>query len=173
MNISENGLKLLKELENSENVGFKVDKFYPVKDFLGVWNIAYGHKIGGAEVLGRSKIFNGLTLYEANQLILSDISPIESTLNEKLVIPLSEYSDVIPLIINQNRFDALCIFIYNIGIKAFLNSHVYGFLMEYEAENACTYWLQWCHALDPITHQEVVVEGLENRRKKEVELFNS
>lgn len=171
MNFSENGRTLLKILENPKRIGYsrEAGEWFDYEDDLDVSNIGWGHKIKKSEIERYQLSDDGITNQEVENLLTSDIAPIEEMLNEKLYSLVQEPNRKS----YQNEFDALVIFVYNIGMTAFLNSHVYGFLEEEQDENACKYWAQWCHDRDPITHQEIICEGLVKRRQAEIELFNS
>lgn len=155
MNFSKKGFILLKPLE-----GFK-QKIY--MDSSGNPSIGYGHKIKKGET------FKKITEQEGEYLLRQDIAPVEKFINVHL-----------NTIITQNQFDALVIFIYNIGATAFLSSQVFEDLKNKKYDEATKPWSKWVH----ITKYEkcistgerikklIPVEGLISRRETEIQLFN-
>jgi len=93
--ITEGGLKLIKKYE-----GLRLEAYLCPAN---VWTIGYGHTQGVKE---------GLTINKdtAEDLLLEDLRPIEKALNR------------MQLDINQGQFNALCSFIFNLGIGNFASS---------------------------------------------------
>jgi len=154
MKFSKNGKSLLTKME-----GFKSKSYL---DSGGNLTIGYGHKIKPTEK------FDVISEEIALQIMLQDISPIEAFLNR--YIPK----------LTQNKFDALVLFIYNIGEIAFLNSSVFADIKEKKFEEAMISWQKWSH----ITRYEKNKEGevikklipsqdLIKRRAQEVILFRT
>lgn len=135
----------------------------PYLDKAGHWTIGIGHKIKPGEH------FTTLTEAEAFQLMKRDIEPIETFINNYMPK------------ITQNQFDALVIFIFNIGLTAFLNSSVFSNIKDKKFEEATKPWAKWINITqkvkDPQTGEMVKklipVEGLIKRRAVEINLFNS
>ena len=156
MKFSEKGVEVLKDME-----GFKAN---PYLCSAGDATIGYGHKIKKGEV------FTRLTETEADQLLRKDVEPIEKFINVHLNVPLT-----------QNQFDALVMFIFNIGGGAFLGSSVLQDLKVGKYEEATKPWAKWINVSefhkDQTTGQMVKklipVQGLINRRAREIELFNT
>lgn len=98
MQISLHGIHLIQNLEN-----FKIN---PYRDIDGNWTIGFGHKILWIE---HFKYWSGITRQEAAALMMQDLAPVQKILN---TLPG----------LNQNQYDALCSFIYNVGITNFINS---------------------------------------------------
>jgi len=156
MILSDEGEELLKHLE-----GYKEK---PYLDSGGRASIGYGHMIRKGE------LFTSISEQEATNLLLLDIEPIEDFLNENL-----------RSIITQNQFDALVIFIFNIGIEAFSESHVYEYLKNRQYEDALDYWAKWINVSQMVKPKGggkpikvfKPVSGLINRRAAEIDLFNA
>jgi len=91
---------------------------------------------------------------EATQLLLATISVFESAVNEKL------------LNINQNQFDALVSFSYNIGIHAISESTLLR-KAKINANDLSIYdeFLRWNYASGK------VLSGLTKRRREEANLY--
>lgn len=90
MKISSKGLKLIKKFE-----GCKLKAY---KDVAGVWTIGYGHT--GGVTSGQS-----ITQAQANEFLTNDCKKAEAAVNKYV----SKYK------FNQNQFDALTSFAFNIG----------------------------------------------------------
>jgi lysozyme len=91
---------------------------------------------------------------EATQLLLATISEFESAVNEKL------------LNINQNQFDALVSFTYNVGVHAFSESTLLR-KAKINANDLSIYdeFLRWNYASGK------VLSGLTKRRREEANLY--
>lgn len=156
MKFSIEGQEKLKKLE-----GF-VAKVNP--DLANNPTIGYGHKIKSGER------FAFITEKGALNLLLEDVKPIEAFLNNYIKPKL-----------NQNQFDALVIFIYNIGETPFLNSSVFSDVQKGNFEEATVPWGKWINITkkekDPetgeIVKKLIPVTGLINRRAQEIQLFNT
>jgi len=156
MVFSENGERLLMEAE-----GF-VGTVKP--DAAGHLTIGYGHKIKPGEK------YTVISREGALKLMRKDCEPIVNILN-----------NYIPVKMNQNQFDALVMFIYNIGEVPFLNSTVFKDLKAQKLESAIMPWERWINITKrtvdkktgEIIKKLVPCKGLINRRAMEIKLFNS
>lgn len=156
MKFSKNGINILKSLEKFEGK--------PYKDLAGNPTIGYGHKIKPGET------FTTLTEFEAESLLIQDCEPIEKFINVHL-----------KTLVTQNQFDALVMFIFNIGNSAFLSSQVFEDLKNKQYDEATKPWAKWINftkdEVSPETGKKVKklipVEGLVNRRQVEIKLFNA
>ena len=95
--LSTPGLELIKKFE-----GMRLRAYVCPS---GVWTIGYGHT--GPDVVEGSKI----TEEEAEMLLRKDVSSYESAVNNYTTVKL-----------NQNEYDALVSFTYNVGCNAYRNS---------------------------------------------------
>ncbi|MGL5386648.1 MAG: lysozyme [Serratia sp. (in: enterobacteria)] len=122
MNISENGLNLIKSFEHCRLRAFKNDG--------GEWIIGYGWKrpIDGLE-LHEGMI---ITKAKANELLLKMIGRYELQL-----------TDVITVEIGQRQFDALMSLACSIGSKAFTASSLLQKLNAGDQEGAAEEFLSW------------------------------
>lgn len=154
MKFSQKGEKILKEVE-----GFlekeKLDD--------GGWStIGYGHKIKAGEY------FTTITPEIGIKILHNDVVTIESFINHYLPR------------VTQNQFDALVIFIFNIGITAFLNSSIFMNIKDKKFEEATKAWAKWINITKKIKDPEtgemvkklVPVSWLIRRRAIEINLFN-
>ncbi len=97
MKTSELGVALIKRFEGLELTAYQ--------DIAGIWTIGYGHT--GPDVKPGQKISER----EAEDLLRRDLKPREEAVERLVSVSL-----------NQNEFDALVSFIYNVGIEAFRKS---------------------------------------------------
>jgi len=144
MKTSDRGINLLKNFEGLELEAYQ--------DIAGIWTIGYGHT--GPDVRPGMQI----TEREAEALLRRDL-----TSREDAVSRLSGVS------LNQNEFDSLVSFIYNVGAEAFRRSTVRRRLNRGDrlgAADAITWW-------NKATIQGVLreVHGLTRRRAAERALF--
>ena len=89
MKISEQGINLIKHFETCKLIAYKCP--------AGVWTIGFGHT---------ENVDNGMVISEANaiRLLKDDLRRFEAQINK------------LALSINQNQFDALVSFTFNLGI---------------------------------------------------------
>lgn len=96
MNISKNGIALIKKFEGCRLTAYKCPS--------GLWTVGYGHTRG-------VKKGQKITQRQAEAYLLEDIKTFENGVNKYVSVPLT-----------QNQFDALVSFTYNCGLTAFKNS---------------------------------------------------
>jgi lysozyme len=139
---SESGVALTKEYEGLELKAYQ--------DQVGVWTIGYGHTGSG--------VHGGLTITQdqADQLLLSDIAASVTCVNRAVTAA-----------INQNQFDALVDFVFNLGCAALLSSTLLRDLNAGDFESVAGQFLLWDHA------GGVVLPGLLRRRQAESDLFQT
>lgn len=144
MQVSENGKELIKKSEGFE------DKAYPDPGTGGKpWTIGYGHthSVSKGDVI---------TQAQAEQFLRDDLQPIYVTIETCVKVPL-----------NQNQFDALCSFIFNVGGGNFAKSTLLKKLNAGDYAGAADEFLRWNKAAGK------VLPGLDIRRSKERRLFLS
>ena len=143
MRISQKGLDLIKEFEGL--------RLQPYKCVAGKWTIGYGHTQG---VSGNTK---PITVQQAEDYLKQDLQNFENYVNNKSYVPQT---------INQNQFDALVSFAFNLG---------QGNLKELCTANYPPGQKTVAHIADEITLYNKVNkkynQGLANRRAKEKQLF--
>jgi lysozyme len=143
MQISYNGVKLLKELE-----GFRNEAYL---DTGGVPTIGYGStKVNGIPV----KMGDTITEPEAEHQLLLDVTWAQTCINQNVHVPLK-----------QNQFDALVCFVYNVGADAFQKSTMLKLLNMMLYAEAADQFSRW------IYDNGKKVDGLINRRSKEQAMF--
>jgi len=146
MNIDQRGLELIKDFE-----GFR-DEAY--KDTGGVWTIGYGtirYPSGTPVEEG-----DGCDEEQAEEYLMNDVASSVQAVNDYITVEL-----------NQNQFDALVSFTYNLGVGALKNSTLRKLVNAQDFQNAAKEFMKWCHC------DGQVVPGLLARRTKESYLFLS
>ncbi|WP_249138175.1 lysozyme [Phenylobacterium montanum] len=141
--VSQAGLALLMEFEGYRRRAARLAD--------GRWTIGYGHTLSareGAEVSEE----------DAKALLVYDLRGVAAVLEDLVFTPL-----------NQNQFDALACFAFNIGVENFRHSAVLKLVNE-------GYLLQAAYALEHWRRAEIdgevlVVDGLVRRRAAEKALF--
>ena len=139
MKISEKGLQLIKKFE-----GFRSEAYYCTS---GVLTIGYGHTQGVEEN-------DTCTMEEATEFLKKDVEKAERTIN-----------DLVKCELNQNQFDALVSFVYNIGRENFRRSSMLKFLNSNHYPLSSGQFDRWIHS------RGKVVQGLVKRRAAEKALF--
>ena len=99
---------------------------------------------------------NGLTEQQCWDLLGQDLDGAEETVNEAVTVPL-----------NQNQFDALVSFTFNVGDGAFCGSTLLKLLNQRKYDQVPEQLKRWNK------DNGHVVQGLTNRRAKEIILWNT
>ena len=141
MNTSPKGIALIKEFE-----GLRL-KAYQCPG--GVWTIGYGHTAGVKPGMLISKA-------QAEEYLKADLIAFERYLNG------------LGLALNQNQFDALISFIYNVGTGNFSNSTLLRKVIVNPQDNSIMdEFLRWVYS------KGRVLPGLQRRRLAEMKLYFS
>lgn len=144
LHISENGLRLIKNFE-----GFRATTYCCPS---GQPTIGYGHSGPGATA-GRR-----VTVAEAEAMLRKDVVRFEA------VVRLGDHHDKL----NQNQFDALVSFAYNVGTGSFSKSSVFIALNTGELSHIPPVLKKYTRGGSGIP-----LLGLVKRRAAEIALFNS
>ena len=163
MKTSENAINLLKQLEGCVKKGamhiiYDDQNGKPVSGFDHLPHgatIGYGHLIKPGEDFS-----NGITENMATEILRTDITTAENAVRKNITAPLS-----------QNQFDALVIFVYNIGANNFATSTVVKYINNpnFHSSKYPTLELAWKAWEKSNGHAN---PGLAIRRAKEFELFS-
>ncbi|ANR79919.1 muraminidase [Kosakonia sacchari] len=135
------GLALIKSFE-----GLRLEKY---KDAVGKWTIGYGHLI-----LPDEKFPHAITEAEAEALLRTDLLMTERGVHKAVTVDL-----------NQNQFDALVAFTFNLGAGNLQSSTLLKLLNQGEYAQAADQFLRWNKAGGK------VLAGLTRRREAERALF--
>ena len=142
---SNNGILLIEQLE-----GFRATMY---KDAVGLPTIGYGTLIDSAEEQWLKTAT--ITKEQAEVLLRKELGPIERNLN---IMVLGK--------INQNQYDALVSFCYNLGINSLKSSTLLKKLNVNPSDPSIRdEFMKWVHAGGQ------VLPGLQKRRAAEAELY--
>lgn len=137
--ISEEGINLIKSFE-----GCRLSAY---QDSGGIWTIGYGHT---------SNVYSGMKITEEQAEIF---------LEKDVEISQREVDRDVLVSINQNQFDTLVSFTYNVGTKAFRTSTLLKKINRKDMEGAANEFEKWVKA------DGRIIRGLEKRRKIEKDIF--
>lgn len=143
METSARGIQLIKSFE-----GFRSHAY---QDQAGVWTIGYGTTLG---------VQPGQFVDEptAHNMLMWEVKKIEHFMKK-----------VVKVSLNQNQYDALVCFIYNVGHGAFFSSTLLKRINLFDMKGAADQLLRWNKIR--VNGKVIVSKGLTNRRKLERELF--
>ncbi len=138
--ISSNGIELIKKFEGLRPKAYKCP--------ANIWTIGYGTTKGVKEG-------DEITEAEAEKRLRTHLFGVENTVNG------------LEFDFNQNQFDALCSFAYNVGTTSLLNSTLLKRIRTQASKEEIAYqFSRWNKA------NGKVLNGLIARRKAEAELYN-
>lgn len=142
MKISAEGIEFIREFEKL--------RLQAYKDSGGVWTVGYGHT--GGDVKEGLKIDAAV----AEALLRGDVGDAERCINSVVKVALS-----------QSEYDALCSFVFNIGVKAFRESTMLRLINAEDYGGAALQFKRWSY------DNGRQVAGLVNRREAERKLFEA
>lgn len=147
--LSKNGMKHLKMVEGVKNAVYI--------DSAGHPTVGVGHKILPEDNLSVGDVISNQRI---DSFLRNDIKIASKAVRKYVNVPL-----------NQNQFDALVSFVFNIGVDAFKVSTLREKLNQYDYFGALAEFPRWKF----VTIDGIKVEnrGLINRREAEQFLFNS
>lgn len=148
MKTSAAGRKLIEQREGVELTAYK--------DSAGIWTIGVGH----TSAAGAPKVSSGMkiTAAEASEILSRDLATFEAAVSSAVKVPL-----------NQNEFDALVSFTFNVGAGAFKGSTLLKRLNAGDRKAAADQFLVWNKIT--INGKKQELDGLTKRRKSEREQF--
>jgi lysozyme len=150
LELSDNGLDLLKQKEGFSSKAYR--------DSAGKWTIGYGHLIVRGDGIDVGDVIDD---GEATALLHSDVQKAVDCVNNAVTSN-----------INQNQFDALVLFTYNVGNYAFQHSTLLQLINAGDFEGASAQFLRWTKVHNA-SGMFVEVAGLKNRRLAEQALFDT
>ena len=141
METSKNGLDLIKHFEGCKLEAYKCP--------ANVWTIGYGHTKG---------VYEGqkITQEEADQMLLDELVEYEGYVNNLVTVGL-----------NQNQFDAMVSWVYNLGGGNLKASTLLKVLNAGDYAGVPAQMLRWNKAGGK------VLEGLTRRRQAEADLWSA
>lgn len=143
---SQNGINLITEFE-----GFRSNAY---QDQAGIWTIGYG----STHYQDGSAVQQGDTISQNDAVALLQVYVVkfESVVNKDVTTAL-----------NQNQFDALVDFTYNVGPGNFAGSTLLKVINGDVDGDVATQIMRW----NKVNHQPN--PGLTRRRQAEIDLYNS
>jgi len=155
MEMSDHGRELLSQWE-----GFKLQVY---KDAAGLPTIGVGHLLTGSEKSSGSIVINGesvdysggISKEQVLDLLAQDLGRFVSAVNENVTVSLE-----------QNQFDALVSFSFNVGVGAFTSSTLLKILNGGSYDQVPGELMKWVKAGGQ------TVQGLVARRQHEIDLWN-
>jgi len=140
MKISERGINFIQHFE-----GFYSKPYYCP---AGVLTIGFG------TVIKKGMYVDGITKEQATELMMNELNKNERSINRLIKVEL-----------NQNQFDALCSFVYNLGAGSLQVSTLRKKLNNGEYLDAANEFLKWVYGGGK------KLKGLVRRRLAEREMF--
>jgi len=139
MKTGSKGIDLIKHFEGCELEAYKCP--------AGVWTIGYGHIKGVKEGMT-------ITEHQAEEMLKSELNEYEGYINNLVTAEL-----------NQNQFDAMVSWVYNLGGGNLKASTLLKVLNEGDYAGVPAQMMRWNKAGGK------VLEGLTRRRQAEADLF--
>jgi lysozyme len=140
MVIGDKGIALIKSFESCRLEAYK--------DVVGIWTIGYG-----------------ATGPDITQGLVWTQDECDNRLKKDLCKTSEGVTALLKTAVNQNQFDALCSFAYNLGLGALSGSTLLRCINKHNSAAAPSQFLLWNHAGGK------VVDGLTRRRQAEADLF--
>lgn len=144
MKISQQGLQLIKESEGLRLQAYRCP--------AGKVTIGYGHT-------RTARMGMSITSLQAEELLLSDCREVELALNTS------------GLRLNQQQFDALADFVFNLGVTAFRSSTLIRVVRANPDDQRIAFELRRWNKITNPQGMKVVSPGLARRREKEIALY--
>ena len=116
------------------------------KDVGGRWTVGYGSTAGVGPA-------TRITIAQAHAMMYHDLEIAAAAVRDHVCVPLA-----------QNEFDALTLFVNNVGVHAFATSTLLRKLNQGHYHSAFAQLFRWCHV------HGTVVRGLVRRRNIEYRL---
>ncbi|HFO1371968.1 lysozyme [Pseudomonas aeruginosa] len=120
MRTSKRGIDLIKSFE-----GLRLSAY---QDSVGVWTIGYGTTRGVTRYMT-------ITVEQAERMLSNDIQRFEPEMDKLVKVPL-----------NQNQWDALMSFVYNLGAANLASSTLLKLLNKGDYQGAADQFSRWVNA---------------------------
>lgn len=138
---------------------------YP--DSAGYLTIGVGHKLTRSELSSGKLLITGLPTIRWQEGLTD--AQVEALLRQDLLrfeAAVVELNILAPVPFSQPQFDAMVAFAFNVGVSAFRNSTLWKRVVNGQFGDVPTQMRRWVHAGGKY------VQGLANRREKEIELWS-
>lgn len=144
MQISHNGIVFIEDAEGFRSTAYK--------DGGGVWTIGFG-----TTFIDGQPVEEGMTctVQQAEVYMQGHLASVQTAVNQLVRVPMK-----------QGMFDALCSFVYNLGVKAFRESTMLTLLNKGQYKEAGAQFDKWVY------DNGKVVPGLISRRRRERDMFD-
>ena len=164
MRLSQEGINLLSELEGVRLYPYHDQTGEPIERWVIGATIGVGHLIGRSEWEANADSYlSGLAMEEVDELLRSDLRLYEKFLNRDIVTYFGKKS--------QTQYDALIIFMFNVGIRNYEESSVRkilrGDLVDSNYPELKSAWMAWNKS------QGKKMAGLVTRRRREFNLYTN
>lgn len=153
MSISQNGLQFIANQEGTGPISGGLFQVY--NDVAGNPTIGYGHKLTQEEI-AENEFENGLSPDDALSLLQNDAGDAADAVNRYVTVDL-----------NQNQFDALVDFTYNVGSGNLYSSTLLKLLNTGDYTDVPAQLLRWNRSGGQ------VIDDLTRRREAEGQLFTT
>lgn len=150
-NISDKGIEHLKALEG--------ERLKVYLDSANILTVGVGHKVLEKDAL---KYGDVISQFRSSKFLRDDLNTAKNAVRDTIKTPL-----------NQNQFDALVSFAFNVGADAFKNSTMAKKLNVYDYNGALEQFTRWVYSTNAKTGIKSVDNVLVRRRKLEQNLFNT
>ena len=158
MTISNNGMQHLIMIEG----GARLSMYNDLGKSKGHCTIGVGHLVHkgicNGVIPSEKPYLKGISVTRAKQILKSDIANAESAINGAITVQL-----------NQNQYDALVSFTFNVGGPKFRSSTMLKLINSKQFKKAANEFLKWDKM--KIGGKLVPIKGLYNRRISEKHLF--
>ena len=142
MKTTSKGIDIIKKYEGCKLSAYRCPS--------GVLTIGYGHT-------DNVRAGQHITQQEADDMLLQDILQREKQIDEVLTADL-----------NENQYDAVISFVFNVGIGNFARSTLLKKINANPDDRSIRFeWLEWCRS------GKRILEGLVRRREEEITLYFS
>jgi len=157
MKASDNALKLLIDVECGGNLNACLTAY---QCQAGKWTIG----VGNTYYETGSFVKKGDVITEKRALeLFNNIIPTYERILDKYIFSK----------LNQNQFDGLISFVYNVPPHAFSKSKLLMLVNENPfSEEIPKAWKEWIYFTNSKTMQKEISQGLLNRREKEISMYN-
>lgn len=166
-NASENAFRLIKEFEGLHDGDLTQIGLQPKLCPAGYWTEGWGHLIidpitkKPLEVKDKKRAYELRKIFDeesAEKVLHEDVKVVEKYLNKFLSFNNIE--------LNQNQFDALVSFVFNLGVGAFEKSSIPKLLKEKRFGDVSNKLMEFVYS------KGKKLQGLVFRREKEKKLFD-
>lgn len=155
MRIDQSGIEFIKSVEGFKN--------FVYADSAGLPTIGVGHLLLPGE-LSSGKIHIGDRSYKYHEGLPDEA--IDSLLMRDLHIAQCEVNVHVKVELTQNQYNALVSFVFNVGVGAFRNSTLLRLLNTCDYDAVPDQMRRWIFSAGR------QIQGLKNRREKEINLWN-